>query len=51
LHENTWYLVNDRMNELIDVTDPNNKKNIPTGGKVELTDGKKFFSQGKMEHA
>ncbi|MCO6427628.1 kinase [Nitrosomonas communis] len=43
LHNNTWYLVNDRMNELMDVTDSNHKKIIPVGSKVELTDGKRIL--------
>lgn len=43
LHNNVWYLVNDRMNELMDVTDPNNNKAIPIGNKVELTEGKQLL--------
>ncbi|MFA5921797.1 MAG: hypothetical protein WC856_10965 [Methylococcaceae bacterium] len=43
LHNNVWYLVNERMNELMDVTDPNNKKVIPVGGKVELTEGRQLL--------
>lgn len=43
LHNNTWYLVNDRMNELMDVTDSNHKIIIPVGSKVELTDGKRIL--------
>ena len=43
LHNNVWYLVNERMNDLMDVTDTNNKKVIPPGGKVELTEGKQLL--------
>lgn len=43
LHNNVWYLVNERMNELMDVTDPNNKKVIPVGGKVELSEGRQLL--------
>jgi hypothetical protein len=43
LYNNVWYLVNERMNELIDVTDPNNKKAIPVGSNVELTEGRQLL--------
>ncbi|MDZ4153661.1 helix-hairpin-helix domain-containing protein, partial [Methylicorpusculum sp.] len=43
LHNNVWYLVNEHMNDLMDVTDFNNKKVIPVGGKVELTEGKQLL--------
>jgi serine/threonine protein kinase len=39
LHQDVWYLVNERMNELSDVTNPNDKKTIPIGAKVELLEG------------
>lgn len=39
LHNDVWYLVNERMNELMDVTDPGDKKFIPVGGRVKLTEG------------
>lgn len=42
-HKNTWYLVNENMPELIDLTDPQNKKSISIGEKVELTDGKQML--------
>jgi serine/threonine protein kinase len=40
LHNKVWYLVNERMSELMDITDPSNNIVIPVGGKVEITDGK-----------
>ncbi len=43
LHNNVWYLVNECMSGLMDVTQPNNKKIIPVGGKVELTEGKQLL--------
>lgn len=43
LHNDVWYLVNEHMTELMDITDPNAKKSIPPGGKVELTDGKQIL--------
>lgn len=43
LHNNAWYLVNERMSDLMDLTDSNNKKLIPIGGKVELTEGKQLL--------
>lgn len=43
LHNNVWYLVNERMNRLSDVTNPDEKKVIPPGGKVELAEGKKLL--------
>lgn len=43
LHNDAWYLVNERMKELMDVTDPNAKKSIPPGGKIELTNGKQIL--------
>lgn len=47
LHNNVWYLVNERMSELTDVTDPNGKKKIPLGGKVELTEGRQLLFSGQ----
>ena len=43
LHNDVWYLVNERMNDLTDVTDANNKKVIPPGGKIELTEGRQLL--------
>lgn len=43
LHKDVWYLVNERMSELIDITDPSDKKVIPIGGKVELSEGKQLL--------
>lgn len=40
LHENRWWLVNENMPELYDVT---NKRAIIIGGKVELVDGKQIL--------
>ena len=46
LHNNVWYLVNERMDDMKDITDPNNKRLIPIGGKVELVEGTQLlFSQ------
>lgn len=42
-HNDVWYLVNENMPELMDLTDSNNKKSIPIGGKVKLTDGKQIL--------
>nr|SPS05726.1 conserved hypothetical protein; putative protein kinase [Candidatus Nitrotoga fabula] len=42
-HNDVWYLVNENMLELMDLTDPNNKKSISIGGRVELTDGKQIL--------
>lgn len=36
LHKGSWWLVNERLTELTDVT---TKTLIPVGGKVELKDG------------
>lgn len=43
LHNHVWYLVNERMEGMMDVTDANNKKIIPVGGKVELTEGRQLL--------
>ncbi len=43
LHNSGWYLVNECMNDLIDITDTNNRRIIPLGGKVELTEGQRLL--------
>jgi hypothetical protein len=42
LHKGTWWLVNDRMPDLMDVT-TDHKVPIPIGGSVELKDGQKLL--------
>jgi serine/threonine protein kinase len=39
LHNDVWYLVNEQMSDLMDITDPNAKRQIPKGGRVVLSDG------------
>lgn len=41
-HNDQWWLVNERMKDLVDVTN-NQKKPIPIGGKLELKDGQKIL--------
>lgn len=40
LHQNQWWLVNEKMPDLYDVT---NKKPVPIGDKVELVEGKQIL--------
>ncbi len=47
LHDGSWYLVNERMNDLVDITDPNNRKLIPVGDTVKLTEGKQILFSKK----
>ena len=42
-HNNTWYLVNENMPDLVDLTQADNRISIPIGGKVELVDGQKLL--------
>ena len=42
-HNNTWYLVNENMPDLVDLTQADNRISIPKGGKVELVDGQKLL--------
>ena len=41
-HKNQWWLVNERLNDLIDVTNEI-KIHIPIGGKIELKNGQKIL--------
>ncbi len=43
LHNNIWYLVNERMADLTDVTDSANKKTIPPGNKIKLVSGQQIL--------
>lgn len=42
-HNNIWYLVNEGMPDLTDLTQSDNRISIPIGGKVELVDGQKIL--------
>lgn len=42
-HNNTWYLVNENMPDLVDLTQADNRISISIGGKVELVDGQKLL--------
>ena len=41
-HKNQWWLVNERLNDLIDVTNEI-KVHIPIGGKIELKNDQKIL--------
>lgn len=48
-HNNKWILINRRLQTMMDVTDPNDKKTIAIGDFVELSEGRKILldkSQG-----
>jgi len=42
-HGNKWFLVNENMPDLIDLTDNDNRVSVPISGKVELRDGQKLL--------
>jgi hypothetical protein len=42
-HNNTWFLVNEAMPDLMDMTQDSNRIPIPVGHKVELVDGQKLL--------
>jgi len=42
-HNNTWFLVNEAMPDLMDLTQDSNRIPIPVGNKVELVDGQKLL--------
>lgn len=42
-HNNTWYLVNENIPDLVDKSDPTQDVPVPVGQKVELKDGQKLL--------
>ena len=42
-HNSAWYLVNEGMPELTDLTIPSNRVQVGIGGKIELRDGQKLL--------
>ena len=42
-HNNAWYLVNENMPDLTDLSQADNRIQIPVSGKVELVDGQKLL--------
>ncbi len=49
-HNGKWILINRKLNNMWDVTDPGNHKQIPVGGFIELTEGRQFLLDKDVNH-